>query len=73
MRLNSSPRLPALLARLPARRAALFLLACLPAPRWVQAAVRSGFRSPAGALAVAGLSGCPLWAFTRCRLPLGSA
>jgi hypothetical protein len=39
----------------------------------VQAVVRSGFRSPAGALAVAGLSGCPLWAFARCRLPPSSA
>jgi hypothetical protein len=31
------------------------------APSWVQAVMRENFKSPAGALAVAGLMGLPLW------------
>jgi hypothetical protein len=34
--------------------------------------MRNGMRSPAGALAVAGLSGCPLWLYARASLPPGS-
>jgi hypothetical protein len=38
-----------------------------PAPRWARAVMARGFRSPAGAAAVAGLMGCPLWAWAvRC-------
>jgi hypothetical protein len=36
------------------------------APGWVRAVMAGGLRSPAGALAVAGLMGCPLWAWA-CR------
>jgi len=33
------------------------------APGWVKAVMANGFRQPAGAAAVAGLMGCPLWLF----------
>ena len=37
------------------------------APPWAAAVMANGFRSPAGAAAVAGLMGCPLWAWAgRC-------
>ena len=35
------------------------------APRWVTIVMSNGFRSPAGAVAVAGLMGAPLWAWAR--------
>lgn len=41
------------------------------APRWVRAVAAGGFRSPAGALAMAGLFGLPLWLYSRACLPPG--
>ncbi|GAB4814606.1 hypothetical protein N2152v2_001652 [Parachlorella kessleri] len=38
------------------------------APPWVQAVMRNNFRTPAGALAVGGLFGCPLWTWARRQL-----
>jgi hypothetical protein len=45
---------------------------CRDAPRWVQLVMRNGFRSPFGVLAIAGLSGCPLWLFARSCLRPGT-
>ncbi|KAL4855047.1 CDP-diacylglycerol--inositol 3-phosphatidyltransferase 1 [Chlorella vulgaris] len=42
------------------------------APRWVQLVMGNGFRSPLGVLAIAGLSGCPLWLFARSCLRPGT-
>ncbi len=44
---------------------------CRDAPRWVRAVAAGGFRSPAGALAMAGLFGLPLWLYARACLPAG--
>lgn len=41
------------------------------APGWVRAVAAGGFRSPAGALAMAGLFGLPLWLYARACLPAG--
>lgn len=42
------------------------------APPWVTAIMAAEFRTVPGALAVAGLFGCPLWLFARRVLPPGS-
>ncbi|GBF90202.1 hypothetical protein Rsub_03335 [Raphidocelis subcapitata] len=42
------------------------------APRWVRAVMAGGLRSPLGAAAVAGLTGAPMWAWARARLPAGA-
>lgn len=44
----------------------------MDAPTWVRAVMADGFRTPAGAAAVAGLFGAPLWLWARRHLP-GSA
>ncbi|KAI8474395.1 MAG: hypothetical protein J3K34DRAFT_407636 [Monoraphidium minutum] len=41
------------------------------APRWAAAVMADGFRTPLGAAAVAGLMGCPLWAWAVRHLPPG--
>ncbi|KAG2494852.1 hypothetical protein HYH03_007092 [Edaphochlamys debaryana] len=39
------------------------------APRWAQAVMANGFKTPAGVLAIGGLMLCPLWTWARGALP----
>ena len=68
--------LPASLWRPPPRPAHptpnLRSLSRCDAPYWVRGVMHNGFRSPAGALAIAGLHGTPLWMYARRNLPPGS-